>query len=279
MALAGGILIMASCSVFNGEEEPQGKPVARVYDRYLYQEDLADLIPEQLSGNDSAAFLQNYINAWAKDQLMIYKAEYNLSEEQKNFQDQIEEYRKDLLKFAYRQEYVRQSLDTNIAEAELKEYYEASAENFLLNENILQVSYLVVSNDAPKLKDAISQFFDSDSVSQQQAEEYALQYAYRFDFKRDDWISFEDLQSVLPIETDDQQAFIKAQSKRQWSDSSSTYLLNIYQYRLKGEQAPLDYARDVIRNVLINRRKLELLSKLEQNLLDDALNKQEFEVY
>ncbi|MDZ7846805.1 MAG: hypothetical protein U5L96_08550 [Owenweeksia sp.] len=83
--LAGGGFGATSCKFFNKAEEetPAGEPIARVYDHYLYQRDVKDIIPGELAGNDSLAFLQNYINVWAKDKLMIYKAEYQSYGKQK----------------------------------------------------------------------------------------------------------------------------------------------------------------------------------------------------
>ena len=108
--------------------------MARVYDRYLYEEDLANIVPDELTDNDSLAFIQNYINVWAKDQLMLYKAEFNLTESKKDFEKQIREYRNDLLKFTYRQDYISQNLDTNITGAELKAYYEKGENDFRLKQ-------------------------------------------------------------------------------------------------------------------------------------------------
>lgn len=254
--------------------------MARVYDRFLYHEELSELVPENLSGDDSAAFVQNYINAWAKDQLMLYKAEYNLTESQKNFEDQIKEYRSDLLKFAYRQEYIRQKLDTAIGNEALNQYFEESKANFLLNENILRASYMVVRNEAPKLEEAVEWFKATDSASFSKAEEYALQYSFRFDMSPKEWVTFESFAQQLNLDKQENAVeFLKGPAIRSWQDSVNTYAIKIEEYRLKGEQAPLPYVEEVIKNVIVNRRKLQLLDKLEQNLLDDALDKKEFEVY
>lgn len=278
--LAGGALGVASCQFFNGEqEELEGEPLARVYNRYLYMSDLKDIIPKGLPEKDSLAFLQNYINVWAKDQLMIYKAEYNLTENKKNFDKRIEEYRNDLLKFAYRKEYIRQNLDTIIVDSAIVRNYNTGQNNFVLKENIVKADYLIVNKEAPELKDAIKWFSSSKKEDRAKLLDYALKYAYKFSLADSTWIGFDQLNRLIPFEKESSLEIIKNREVVQLNDASNVYLVHINDHRLKGETAPLVYARDIIKNILLNKRKLKLLNNLEQNLLDDALKKKEFEVY
>lgn len=278
--LAGGVFWATSCQFFNGtENDVEGEPLARVYNRYLYKSDIKDLVPKDLPEKDSLAFLQNYINVWAKDQLMIYKAEYNLTENKKNFDKQIEEYRNDLLKFAYRQEYIRQNLDTVIQDSAIQRNYEGGTNSFVLKENIVRASYLVINQDAPDLKKAERWFSSNRPKDRSNLLDYSLKYAYRFSVTDSSWMSFDQLRKIIPFENPDQTEIIKNNEVLQFNDGTNVYLVQIWQYKLKGERAPLVYAADVIKNILINKRKLKLLNELEQNLLNDALKKKEFEVY
>lgn len=280
--LTGGIFWVTSCQLFDtavSEEQDGGEPLARVYDRYLYKQDLAELIPEGLTTADSLAFLQNYINVWAKDQLMILKAEYNLTEDQKSFEKQIEEYRNDLLKFAYRQQYISQHLDTNISENAIADSYKSGTNEFVLKENIVKVRYAAINLEAPNLKKAVKWFFSDKEKDEESFYDYALKYAYKFSLRDSSWVSYDKLRRQIPVPGEGQQEFIKTTRETQFNDSTNVYLLEIKEYRLRGDKAPLPYSREVIKNILINKRKLEVINKLEQNLLEDALDKKEFEVY
>lgn len=281
LLLTGGILWVSSCQLFNAREEgdEKGQALARVYDRYLYKSDVAELMPENVSDEDSLAFLQNYINIWAKDQLMILKAEYNLTESQKNFEKQIEEYRNDLLKFAYRQEYISQALDTNINEQAIRESYKSGSNDFVLKENIVRADYVVLNLEAPKLDDAVKWFYSTRAKDREELYDYALKYAYKFSLNDSSWIGFDRLKKIIPVTASSQTDYIRNTNYDQFKDSTNIYLLRIRDYKLKGDKAPLPYSRSVIKNILINKRKLQLINKLEQNLLDDALEKKEFEVY
>ncbi len=281
-ALLSGVVLFTmatSCNWLRFGTEEEKEPLARVYNRYLYKEDVADIVPAALETNDSLAFLQNYISIWAKDQLMLYKAEYNLTEQQKDFEQQITDYRNDLLKFAYQQEYVRQNLDTNISDVEIEEYYEQNGDNFELKENILKARYVVINSDAPKIDDAREWFRSSKPEDFQKIREYALKYASEFSLEDTSWVSFDLIASKFPVETYNQSEFLANNKYVQVTKGGKLYLLEIVSYKIKEGKSPLTYVKYVIRNILVNQRKLQLLANLEKNLLDDALEKKEFETY
>lgn len=283
-ALALFLLVsVSSCELLNKQDDDEkGRVIARVYDKYLYESDLANILEakDDLSSRDSAVLVQNFINIWAKDQLMLYKAEYNLNEEQKNFEEQITNYQNDLLKFAYQEEYLQQNLDTNIGQDEIRSYYEESRDNFLLKENILKANYLIVNPNAPKVNDAKKWFRSSDAEDEELLTDFAIKYASEFYLEDSIWISFDQIASLIPFEKDiDQSEFLSKNNFVEISDTNRIYLLEILEYRLNNDHAPLPYLGDVIRNILINKKKLELLTNLEKNLLEDALKKKEFETY
>ena len=86
-----------SCSRFENRNKEQ--PIARVYDRYLYPSDINDIFPNNHSSNDSLLILANFVDKWIKKQLILQKAELNLTDDQKDVSKQLEEYRSSLLLF------------------------------------------------------------------------------------------------------------------------------------------------------------------------------------
>lgn len=271
---------LSACNYFRTDEPDEGEVIARVYDRYLYRDDIRDILPANVNEVDSAALVQNYINVWAKDQLMIYKAEYNLNEQQKDFEEQITAYRNDLLKFTYRQKYIEQNLDTNISESSIREFYTANPGNFMLRENIVKTRFVIVSQDAPRMKEAREWFASAKASDEEALRNYALQYARQFSLEDTNWVSYDWLaKQIPPMPAQGQAEFLRANNRLEMQDSSNIYLVEFREYRLKDGLAPLSYSHDLIRNLLLNQRKLDLLSDLEKNLLEDAIEKEEFETY
>jgi hypothetical protein len=280
--LAGIILLSAfSCKFLKTEQEDgKGELLARVYDSYLYKNDIKHIVPENLGGKDSATFVANYINVWAKNQLMVYKAEYNLQEDEKLFEEKIKNYRNDLLKYEYLQKYVKERLDTNVDQSEVKNYYITHSENYMLRENILQIRYLILPKDVPNLKKIEKLFKSNSPQDSSELRDLALSYARAFSPGDSTWFAFDQFSDIIPVQVFDQENFLKNKTYfKLEGDNDLIYLVDIMRYRTKENVSPLTYVYNIIENVIINKRRLALIDSLEKNLLRDAIKKQEFETY
>lgn len=253
--------------------------MARVFDAELTLEEVVELMPQDLSAEDSTTFVQNYINAWAKNQVILHKAEYNLVEDQKNFEKLIEDNRNDLLKFAYQQEVIKKYLDTNITPEEIAEYYEQHAQDFELKENIIKASYVRFNKKTPKLGDAKKWFFNGKEKDKERFMEYTIRYSNLYNFNDTTWMSFEDLAKIVPIQTYNQQQFLSQNRQAEVQDSAHVYWLKFTGYKIKDNASPLTYVEKTIKNIIINQRKLEVVKEMENNLLKEAIEKRDFEIY
>jgi hypothetical protein len=271
---------LSSCdSIFNKGSEQEGVAVARVFESKLYQQDIEAVLPEDLSREDSLIFIQNFINSWAKNELMVYKAEFNLTDEQKQFEEQIRNYRNDLLKYAYLQKYVDDRLDTTISSTQVKDYYQTNSQNFLLKENIMRIRYIVVPQDAPEREDLKEWFKSTEAEDLESLLNYSLSFARSFSLEDTAWISFNDFRKLIPIRTYNQQDFLARNKWIELEEEGLIYLAHIKEYKIKDNSAPLFYVKDIIRNTLLNKKRLDLIADLEKNLVNDALKKKEFETY
>ena len=71
--LAAMLLAIITTACGNEDIHHGKTPIARVFDSYLYYEDLGELVPKGASSSDSTALVTQYINVWVKQQLMIKK--------------------------------------------------------------------------------------------------------------------------------------------------------------------------------------------------------------
>ena len=241
-----------------------------MYDTHLYLEDVLPQIPEGLAEEDSLLLLQNIIYKWGREQLLIKKAEFNLQEEVSDIDELVENYRNDLLKFAYQQEYVDNHLDTLISQEEMNTYYLENAQNFELKENILKARYYL---------NKTKRWFLGNSKSYQNKFEDAV-FNYALISIEDDtsWIPFEELVKVIPLKTYNQQEFLARNKKVTLEDSLGLYCLEIQEYKIKDDVSPLPYVRETLRNVILNQRKLDLIKKMEEEIFNAAYEKKDFEI-
>ena len=94
--------------------------LAKVYDKTLSRNDLNEVFPKSLKGKDSINFVNSYIKKWIEKNVLIYNANNNLTDEQKNFENEMEEYKSSLLIYNYEKEFIFQKLDTVVAEKEIE---------------------------------------------------------------------------------------------------------------------------------------------------------------
>lgn len=270
---------LISCSNDEQAGKLRGEPVARVFDKYLYRSDVAHMVPEGSSPEDSARIVSNYINSWVREMLIVRKAEENLSEEKKNVEKQLQDYRNSLITYAYEQELIRQKLDTVVAEQEIEEYYNNNKRNFELRDNIIKVRYIKVNKKAPYL-DRVRKWYKSDNVKDiQSLQSYCFQFAENFFMDDNTWLLFDDLLKEIPIETYNKELFLQNNRFVEVEDSLSFYFVNIKGFMVKNSASPLSFEKESIRNIILNKRKLELITRMKNDLYRNAQDKKDIEIY
>ena len=65
----------------------------------------------------------------------------------------------------------------------------------------------------------------------------------------------------------------------QIEDSLELYLLKINESVYRNDIAPLDYIKPTLKQILLNKKKLNFVSKFEQDLIKDAIENKELEIY
>ena len=95
------LLSLAGCK----NDESASPLVAKVYGYELHMDDLAGLVGEGVSEEDSIAIVDNYVDQWVRQTVMLAKAEKNVKED---FSRQMNEYRNSLLIYAYERQIVDQ---------------------------------------------------------------------------------------------------------------------------------------------------------------------------
>ena len=274
------VLLMAGITLSCARKEIiDEKPVVKVFDKYLYPSNLKDIIPVNISPSDSSILVNDYIDKWIRKQLLLRRAELNLTDEEKNVDKQLENYRTSLLIFKYEQSLIKQKLDTIISLDEIEKYYSDNPANFLLNNNIVKAIFLMVPRDAPDLRDLRRWYRNDTDDNLKKLEAYAFQYAEMYDYFNDDWVDFSEIEKNLPVRIDNPQNLLKYRKFYEVRDSTYFYFLNIKDYRLLGSVAPLSYVIQDIRTIIMNKRKIQLIKRLESNIYNDALNRGYFTIY
>lgn len=267
-----------SCTSENGQNENR-KPVARANDSYLYQDDIQNIVPKGTSQKDSIELVKKFIDNWVREQLVIQKAENNLNDAQKNVEKQLEAYRNSLITYTYEKELVKQKLDTTVTNEEIEQYYNNNKSNFELKDNIIKVIYVKVNKKAPGIN-KLEKWYKSDlTKDKEQLAEYCHQFAENFYLDDNSWLLFDDLLKEIPIQTYNKELFLQNNRLVEVSDSLYNYYLNIKGFKIRNSSSPLSFEKDNIKNIILNKRKLQLVTKMKEDIYNDALNNQNIEIY
>jgi len=268
---------------FQGCDLIENKPyqvIARVNDEFLFNSDLVQKLPKNISKDDSILFAKNFINNWAKNKLLYNQALINLDQsEQDEINKLIESYKNDLYSFNYKEKIVKALMDTIVSDTSLTLYYNENKSNFKLNQDIIKAKYLKISKNNYNNKDIIKRFRRFNKNDIEFLDSISLQFS-SFYFNDSVWVNkslfftkFPELNERLKRNIVKNKLFYK------FEDSLELYLINIKDSKFKNEIAPYSFIKTTINQVLINKKKLEFISKFEKELIEDALLKNEFEFY
>lgn len=272
-------LFVASCSLLPVKTGNQEKAIAKVYDKYLYADELKDLIPAGTSANDSIEITNAYINNWVRQELLLKQAEDNLDESNRDFSKQIEQYRNSLIIYAYESELLKQKLDTVVSMAEIEDYYNKNQGNFLLRENIVQASYVILSKNSPAAAKVKNLLLSNRMADKEKLQILCEENGAQFQMNDEDWMSFADLSRKIPLTVDDQAEFLKRNKYYEVTDSLSSYYVAITDYKSKESISPLNFETGNIRAILLNKRKADLLSRMEEDLISNAVERNKYEIF
>jgi hypothetical protein len=210
--------------------------------------------------------------------LLLNKSELNLKEDEKDVTTQLEEYRRSLLIYKYQSQLIRQLLDTTISEQQITEYYDNNKDNFELQDNIARAC-LVKLNKESKDVEKVRKLMRSDNQeSREELEEFCVQHAKAFHLNDQAWVPFAELLSQLPKTSYLNHNYFSTYTFAHVQDSTAHYLLDVKEIKYKNSVSPIEFEKQNIRNILLNQRKLELIKKLEKDILEEAANKNEFQI-
>ena len=279
MALLAALAMMTSCEFVSGLIHDD-QVVARLGSRKLYKTELDAFIPKGVSAEDSSKLALQYINTWATEQLYADIAQQQLSKEEQDVSEELEDYRRSLLKFRYEQRYVNERLDTVVLTPEIDDYYHSHADLFTLEVPIVKARFLDIMQDSPNLELIKDRMSSSDVQDLEMADSLAYSSALRYEDSSDRWVDM--VSFARNFGTDygtllsklDKNGFIELPDER--GDVKIAYICDIQRV---GELADIDYCRNRIKDIIISTRKQALLSNLEKELLSDALDKESLIIY
>lgn len=280
-----GLASLSGCELIKMKNE-QGindetrQPVARANEVYLYRDELVGITPSGTAPEDSAARAEAYINSWIRKQLLIQEAARKIDINEAEVERKILDYRFSIIAYEYQTFYVKQNLDTAIANEEIDRYYKDNIDNFILKQNIVKATFLKVPKNAPRVGKIKELIFSRREKDIKELKSYCLSFSSAYHISDSSWMVFDELVQNSPLtEIPNKIQFLKTKPYYETSDEGFLYFLKVDEYRISDNTSPLEFVKEDIRNIILNKRKVELTKQLEDEVYNYGVEKREFEIF
>ena len=251
--------------------------IASVNDKDLFFSDVVSLIPDQTE--DSLYFIERFKDNWIRKELLLSYAKMNLSADFLDYEEEIENYKSSLLIYAYQQQLLNQNFDTLIDFSNISNYYEQYKNEFRLNKSVFKGRFIVVDKLAPEL-DVLNKLYKSEKeIDIDNLEDYCQQFSKIYYLDCNKWQYFSVFNMKLPQFIEDEESFLVNNKGVWFEDESFRYYIFVKDYQLRGSVSPLDIEKDKIKNVLLNKKKVEYLKELENELYQAGLSNKTIKIY
>ena len=273
-----------SCDLIRMKKEtPESeirKPVARVNDVYLYADELSGIVTGKTSKEDSATRVTAYINSWIRKQVLISEATKKININEAEVERKILDYRYSLIGYEFQNYYIKQNLNDSISQQEMEVYYKEHLDNFILKQNIVRGTFIKVPNGAPRTNRIKGLIFSTKEKDVEELKSYCLSFSAAYHLSDSSWIAFDKLVVNSPLaEIPNKIQFLKSYTYYETSDTEFLYFLKIENYKISDNVSPLEFVEGDIKNIILNKRKVELARKLEEEVYENAAKRKEFEVF
>lgn len=174
---------------------------------------------------------------------------------------------------------MNQQMDTLVTKNQIEQYYNGNPDNFKLNSNIVKAIFVKIPIAVANVK-LIKELIDENSDEGKNAlREYCIQYAKSFDFFNDNWVNFDIVKNNIPGNINDDKQYLARNNQIELKDSIYYYLVNIQDYKLQNELAPIEYVENNIKNLILNKRKIDFLKQVEDNIYKEGVRQNKFSIY
>jgi len=276
-------ILIASILFFSGwctkKKDKSDDPLAKVGETYLYKSHLRNLVKAGLAKEDSLSMINSLTEKWIRKQLILEKAVLNLTDDEKDVEKELDEYRTSLIIYKYEQKLIGEKLDTIVTNGEMMNYYNENPQNFILNNNIVKAVFIKLPLNAQKVPELKEWLKVENDENVKLIDNYCFQQAIKYDYFNDKWIGFENIKMLFPFGSELSDQNVSANKMYEATDSLFHYLLNIRDFQSKGTVAPYYYVEENIKEIIILKRKQKLIYDLENKIYFDAINKNNFKIF
>ncbi|MBR0037099.1 MAG: hypothetical protein IJP70_05605 [Bacteroidales bacterium] len=263
--------ILSLLWVLTACQPTDGLYLAQIGEERLSLNEVLLQMPMGVHGEDSARFVNDYVDNWVDEQLMYYQGLKHVPDLDR-LENQARQYRRDLIAQTYCNERLMMS-DNQVTEEECQAFYDENQKDFRLDVPVIQCVFIQLLSNSSKvnrIKEWLAQIKDGNMDHAEDLEQYCQLRAVAYESYFDHWVPLSRLTDMLPADGSDLNRFMKVQVS-EMKDKDYIYLYMISDFKAKGDIQPYEFAKKDIMELLIQRERGEHRKQLQQELRSEAL--------
>lgn len=264
--LTFSIILLSSCQQI--VQDLTREVVLEVEGDFLYQDEIENFIPDNISKEDSLYLAESYKKQWVTRTLLYKKALSNIGKD-KNIEQQAELYRKELMINQFQQKLIAEKLN-DIPEDSLVSYYEKNKSLFPLDEVVVKGIFIQLPTSATDQADLSKWLSNTTDENLENIMRYCTQHAVSYEFNLESWTPYNKMIAFMPqpISVNDPSLTrgIIVQTNQEYS-----YYLRITGKCESGSPEPYEMVKPRLHNILLNQEKIRFINQFQQELYNQAI--------
>ena len=265
-------LIMATLLLCTACKQKKDKLVAEVYYHKLYQSEIKKNMPTGLSTEDSVKLVNDYINQWIREQLLLHKAEELLSIREKDFSQKMDEYRNNLLINALFDKITAGIVVDSLLEEEMNNFNRRYDNCYAVKKPIIQLNYIKLSKGSvilPKVKAIL--FDEQRRVSGKDTLTTLLGDSVEYMLDDEQWLYVDEIEREvsIPITTE----MVKKHTPIEQEANGYHYLIVLLNFKDQRSVSETGEEQAAVQMMLMNQRRQQYIETYIDSLYEDALKK------
>lgn len=267
-----GIIVLSFLASCGNNDKATAKDIlVQVGTETLSSKELSANMPLGLSSSDSTKFARAYIRSWIDSKLVGEIAARNIGDIDR-IDQLVEEYRNDLIMWEYRQRMYESHADKTLSSDSINAYYLAHKQDFKTSTPYIKGIYIKVPEDSPNINKLKKWYCSGNASDIEQIEKQGLSEAIHYDYFIDRWVEWEQIESRIPYDFGNKaNSFVSSHKKVETTIGGFTYLLYISDYLKSGSEMPVEVATQQIKDILINKNRIEYDKELRQQLYEQGV--------
>jgi hypothetical protein len=276
------IFALGACDLFrfkSEDEDLEDPVVASVADQVLKRSELAFVLADNPDQEDSIRISNQYIQSWIKKQLMIREAGKTMTFDEAELRRKLLDYRYALMLYEFEKAYVEANLNKDLSPAEIEAYYSANKNNFSLKEIIVRINFLKLEKSSAQNR-KLERLLSSRTENKRELKSLALNTATNYFIEDSTWVRFEDIILSTPLANHPNKVNL-IQNNRVIivDDEIYRYYFKVLEYRLEDQIPPIEFVREEISKILLNKKRVSLVEELQKEVFAKAQENNEFKIY